>query len=326
MKHYLPAIRSLSAWAAIICSLASLPAFAGDKTGNGGDMCEDRIKVIRDDIATWITNGGANTLKFSQGVTLSQYTTKMRAAAAGTTVSCTGSTVSVGGIEKACRNFFDFSGRPQIICNSLRFAQTNASDQYVLVHHEYAGIAGLEVNNTDGSQYAVSNQISGYLVDQVVKKLAVKPRTDFLGGSHEGDQLAESQLPTGIIIKVTLDTIVQPYESRVLIGEDSNIFCEFVFVGNQSGRLSGELKLTTIEKYCHACGLDDSGSTDYDWRVVATLDGRPVRSQQDHEFQSAFQCRRQKTKSWDPTITLSEIKHALASKRGVVEIPLGEGF
>ena len=326
MKHLLTVIRLLTASAAITCSLATLPVLAGDKTGNGGDMCEDRIKVIRDDIATWITNGGANTLKFSQGVTLSQYTKQMRAAAASTTVSCTSSTVLVGGIEKACRNFFDSSGRPQISCNSLRFAQTNASDQYVLVHHEYAGIASLEVNNSGGSQYAISNQISGYLVDQVVKKLAVKPRTDLSGGSHAGDQLIESRLPTGIIITVTLDTIVQPFESRVLIGEDSNIFCEFVFIGNQSGRLSGELKLTTIEKYCLACGLDNSGSTDYDWRVVATLDGRPVRSQQDHEFQSAFQCRRQKTKTWDPSITLSEIKHALASKGGVVEMPLGGGF
>jgi hypothetical protein len=42
------------------------------------------------------------------------------------------------------------------------------------VHHEFAGLAAIEPPIGDESQYLVSNQISGYLVNQVVKKLAVK--------------------------------------------------------------------------------------------------------------------------------------------------------
>jgi hypothetical protein len=53
---------------------------------------------------------------------------------------------------------------------------TDQSDQYVLIHHEYAGLAGFEVNDGESSQYEISNQISGYLEDQIVKKLVVKPR------------------------------------------------------------------------------------------------------------------------------------------------------
>jgi hypothetical protein len=51
---------------------------------------------------------------------------------------------------------------------------TNDSDQYVLVHHEYAGLSGFEVNNGPDSTYLISNQISEFLVDEVVKKLAIK--------------------------------------------------------------------------------------------------------------------------------------------------------
>ncbi len=52
---------------------------------------------------------------------------------------------------------------------------TSESDQYVLVHHEYAGLAGIEISKGEDSDYQVSNQISGYLENQVIKKLAVKP-------------------------------------------------------------------------------------------------------------------------------------------------------
>jgi hypothetical protein len=45
----------------------------------------------------------------------------------------------------------------------------------VLVHHEYAGLAGFEVNSGEDSIYPISNQIAGYLEDHVVKKLVVRP-------------------------------------------------------------------------------------------------------------------------------------------------------
>jgi hypothetical protein len=90
-------------------------------------------------------------------------------------VSCTTGTIVVGGAEKTCKNWMDGKGVSQILCNYDRFMKTADSDQYVLIHHEYAGLAGFEPSNGSDSEYEISNQISGYLVDEVVKKLAVNP-------------------------------------------------------------------------------------------------------------------------------------------------------
>ena len=50
------------------------------------------------------------------------------------------------------------------------------SKQYELIHHEFAGLANFERPQGDDSDYAISNQLSGFLVDEIVKKLAVKPQ------------------------------------------------------------------------------------------------------------------------------------------------------
>ena len=89
-------------------------------------------------------------------------------------ISCVDQTVFVGGVEKSCRNLYDCNGTAQIVCNAQRFTQTSESDQYVLVHHELAGLAGFEVTTATGSNYEISNQITSYQQDQVVKKLVVK--------------------------------------------------------------------------------------------------------------------------------------------------------
>jgi hypothetical protein len=168
MKYFLGILLSLS--------FAS-SAHATKIVGNGGDMCEDRIKTIRDDLSSWIANGGATGLSFSSGVLLSQYTSAMNDEIAAGNVSCTDENVTTDGVQKTCINFIK-SGAPQILCNRTLFMQTSDSDQYILIHHEYAGLAGLEVNGPDGSMYLISNQITGFLENQVVKKLAVKPCHD----------------------------------------------------------------------------------------------------------------------------------------------------
>jgi hypothetical protein len=150
-------------------------ALAGHKEGNGGDMCEDRIKVIRDDIASWIQKGGSKGLKLSDSADLSEYNSAMLKHISSAQISCTSEKVLVGGVEKTCKNSLDETNTPQIICNAQRFIGTGDSDQYILVHHEYAGLAGFEATDQGDSHYEISNQISGYLENQVVKKLVVKP-------------------------------------------------------------------------------------------------------------------------------------------------------
>ncbi len=146
----------------------------GTDTGNGGDICEDRIKIVRDDIASWIKKGGHSALALSDGMNADRYSTLMLGAISQTKVSCTDEVIFVGQAEKTCKNFSN-EGTARIVCNAKRFLSTDESSQYVLVHHEYAGITGVEINNGEESNYSISDQISGFLVDLVVKKLAVSP-------------------------------------------------------------------------------------------------------------------------------------------------------
>ncbi|MFL5815759.1 MAG: hypothetical protein ACJ763_19480 [Bdellovibrionia bacterium] len=159
-------------------TLLSVHAYAGaDKGGNGGDICENRIKLIREDIDSWIQKGGSSGLRLPAETNLSQYNAKMRDQASKATVSCTDQDIAVGNSQKTCKNFLDDAGSPRIVCNFKRFMATPEASQYVLVHHEYAGLAGFEVNNGEESRYEISNQLTKYLQNQVVKKLAVKPVT-----------------------------------------------------------------------------------------------------------------------------------------------------
>jgi hypothetical protein len=191
-------MRAQNIWTGLLVALtiASLnPAYAskGDKEGNGGDMCEDRIKVVRDDIASWINKGGSAGLQLPRGIDNAQYSSLMLNAISQAKVSCTDAVIKVGQSEKTCKNFID-GGAPRIVCNAKRFLDTNESQQYVLIHHEYAGLAQIEQNYGDDSNYSVSNQISGYLVNEVVKRLAVRPRSvNNPGNSPDFDALQKLQ-------------------------------------------------------------------------------------------------------------------------------------
>ncbi|MNS70749.1 hypothetical protein D3C72_1040970 [compost metagenome] len=127
--------------------------------GNGGDMCEYTFKNVRDNLLTWILKGGAADLRFPKGISLDQYNLamfqKMRAAK----VSCTDKQVFVGNAEKTCKNFVEADGTPSIHCNEKRFMSASKFEQYILVHHEYAGLAGFEVNTGEASNYQISDQI-----------------------------------------------------------------------------------------------------------------------------------------------------------------------
>jgi len=161
--------------------LASIPALAADKGLNGGDICEDRFQVVSSDLASWIEQGGSAGLVLPAGVSINQYNSKMTSEIKTALVSCTDDKVMVGSAEKTCENFVDSKGQARIVCDSSQFMATDESQQYVLVHHEYAGLAGFEVNDGETSNYPISNQITGFLAQELVKKLVVKP-TDVTSG------------------------------------------------------------------------------------------------------------------------------------------------
>lgn len=176
--------------------LLNVQVFASDK-GNGGDICEDNFKIIRDDIKTWILRGGPSDLKLD-GIKTSQYTGSMLNAIFTAKISCVSEKVYVGAAEKVCKNYIDNTGTFQIICNRQAFLELDyrVAEEYRLVHHEYAGLAGLEVTSEEGSDYRISNQITSYLKDQVVKRLAVKPTIPGVVSCSSLDR-SEGKIPDG---------------------------------------------------------------------------------------------------------------------------------
>ena len=155
----------------VIMAIFVLPGIVrANEKGNGGDICEDRFISVRDDIRSWIAAGGAAGLTLPGNIQLAQYESRMTTEISESRVSCTDQRVVVEGAEKTCKYYFTQNNTPHIVCNAARFMATSDSDQYVLVHHEYAGLAGFEVNDGPSSQYSISNQITEYLQDEVVKK------------------------------------------------------------------------------------------------------------------------------------------------------------
>lgn len=158
-------------------------AVGGFDHGNGGDLCEDRFKIIRDDIASWIRKGEGIGLVLPVNIPLSTYNSKMLESIAKAQINCVDDTILIGGVEKTCENVVNQDGSMQIKCNSQKFLALDSSyqdDEYVLVHHEYAGLSGFEVNKGAESDYTISNQISDFLNKEpgVTRKLNVNRTSD----------------------------------------------------------------------------------------------------------------------------------------------------
>lgn len=169
----------LAAMAAITLTLfASSPSLAGPRDSGGGDICEDRIQLIRDDLREWIHRGGSSELSLPRTLSAQQYSIRMLAQMGAAKIRCVGPydvgfPIQVNGTPKICR-FDQDTESGQITCDAAKFDALGDADQYVLIHHEFAGLAGIEPPIVDDSRYEISNQISDYLVVQTVMKLAVK--------------------------------------------------------------------------------------------------------------------------------------------------------
>lgn len=138
-----------------------------DRAGNGGDPLEMRFHMVAKNLKKWIENGDLSFIQFPEGVSESQYRTKMLETLSDYNVTFIRKPVSLLGHEKVCRNFRDEYDRPQVLCHAESFYDFLAPGQeaelaniYPLVHHEIAGLAGFEIND-DGarSNYDISIQV-----------------------------------------------------------------------------------------------------------------------------------------------------------------------
>ncbi|RYZ73375.1 MAG: hypothetical protein EOP05_10105 [Proteobacteria bacterium] len=172
---------------ALLFLVVGLMSFAGIEAraergvghGGGGDLCENRIQAIAYDLESWIARGGHRSLELPAQVSKDAYAQAMTVPLKDFKAACVskgdqGYPVAVDGTPKVCR-FDGDQTSSRITCDSEKFQKLEAEDQYVLIHHEFAGLAGLELPNGNNSHYAISNQISAYLEETTVKKLAVQP-------------------------------------------------------------------------------------------------------------------------------------------------------
>src|SRR5262249_28121354 len=86
----------------------------------------------------------------------------------------------VNGKAKECRNYVDSKQENRIVCDLGKFYSNlrepeNDSVQYKIAHHEFATLAGLEVPREADSQYWISDQVTGFLENQTVRRLAIRP-------------------------------------------------------------------------------------------------------------------------------------------------------
>ena len=153
----------------------------GNFSGGGDTECEARIQKIQGELKEWLDleSDGPQLLNLNKvSFTLPHYLTQMKLSV-DTQVVCTSDKVFIGGVEKTCK--FETENNqtkgPLITCNTSRFKETEAPAKYELIHHEIAGLAGLELprGSKSKSRYdIVSDQISEYTEYIQVLKLGPK--------------------------------------------------------------------------------------------------------------------------------------------------------
>lgn len=246
--------------------------------GGGGDPMESRVDEIRADILKWISEGGAQALILPAGMSHEYYRVTMTSVLVPhavtvsfvTTAQESASTepesvVSVDGVAKTCRGFVSRrDGRPHILCNTERFSREGDASQYRLIHHEYAGLAGVESNRGASSDYAVSNQLTAHLESTTVLRLAVRkarpaapPSIDALisglAGSYRlaGQQvIGADSCPKKITLRQTSVRALDITLSEAYLAEN------FLFDENGNGREPGSGGGYGSER----CGIKDAMS------------------------------------------------------------------
>ncbi len=246
------------AMAALLSTSASaqLSSFEVDKGGvggGGGDINEMRVDDIRSDLTKWILRGGAKDLKFNTETTYEDYLTKMSKILKPGAVDVTfvenddasdvELMVKVNGKPKTCRGFYskkpETYNRPKIVCNISRFTTLDAdvtytdleAEQYRQIHHEFAGLVNLEKNEGLTSDYYLSNQITAYLEETTMLRLAVKKvdtkTPDMLTHYEKAKKLFDesinnpSQINDTLCSTKSLDYMATIYTSNIYLSDTS---------------------------------------------------------------------------------------------------------
>lgn len=251
---------------------------AGTNSGGGGNASEIEVDEIRSDILKWIGNGGPSAFKeFPKDVNLNSYIDRMARILQPHTVvigfvnsqqesetSDPELKVIVDGQPKQCRGFISTKDkRPHILCNSDRYPKEEA-DQYRLVHHEYAGLVQVEKNVGASSDYVFSNQLTSFLENRIVKRLAIKPQQT----SSIDEQLLMKYLPTGTMINLPINYNLLPTQDRISLpglklDEKNILVCELrIYPLSEVRTYSGLLSLKSVNSPDYLVGGYITGISD----------------------------------------------------------------
>jgi hypothetical protein len=230
--------------------------------GGGGDAAvEMRIDEIRNDLLKWIQDGGAQALTLPADLTYSQYQSSMNGVLQAQKVVVTGIptaqenpnddelNTTVSGQPKTCKGFLSARDtKLHILCNVERFKALTEAEQYRQIHHEYAGLVGVEKNEGAASDYFLSQQITDSLTLQPTLRLAVRSASHvcpsgqlFVYGSgcllqHPENGYAYASMRFTLYLDQAFQNRVQvgsPIDA-VLAVSDNPIFCGFTFENGQT--------------------------------------------------------------------------------------------
>jgi hypothetical protein len=233
VKHLLLSYLALGTLISLIVGSSAYAQRGGGSEGTGGgDHCEERIQEIRDDIAAWIDRGGSRGLEHLP-IPVEEYNRRMSLVLSTekqpdgsikpfTKIECVHHPIEVQEDEKVCR-FDRFRTGPKITCYSEAFLDKNTmsvDEQYRLIHHEYAGVARLEVPSGSQSSYPYSKQVSAFLENQVVKRLGIQKHLAGALPIVDFPVRPFSQLPADAKIVFTKPLLVPAGVGQILIGED----------------------------------------------------------------------------------------------------------
>jgi hypothetical protein len=160
-------------WIALLVSFVSIASSAAENAAENvpldptsEQLCLEQLQFVRISIQNWIIFGGATKLALPKAIPLNDYQSKMRAEINEAQLSCRDLPRQREGKEQICESYIDPQGTPQIVCDSHPFMAGAGSVQHLWVHHQYAALSGLEVDDGSGAQFEISNQIEKIVGDR----------------------------------------------------------------------------------------------------------------------------------------------------------------
>lgn len=158
--------------------LFTLTAQAQTNSGNGGSVLENESRTILVNIRDWIKS--ENYLSMKGPAPRADYASKMLSVLENlplTTFLSKEQYEARFSDGKDCHNFPE-QNPPEIVCNQDTFPN-DIEKRYRILHHEVAGLAGIENNNGDPrSNYIYSDQVSGELKFEIIKRLPIREKSD----------------------------------------------------------------------------------------------------------------------------------------------------